>query len=78
MQSFVKECIMLLVLQYYCYGVSKNMEKITFNHSMNNIHVPDEATYYIKKIGSLIKYIRWKTHFFLNKKDPYMDKKEKF
>ena len=47
---------------------------------MKNILIPDKTTYYIKmieKIQSLIKCIRWKAHFFLNKKDPHMDKKKK-
>ena len=46
---------------------------------MKNILIPDKTTYYIKmieKIQSLIKCIRWKAHFFLNKKDPHMDKKK--
>ena len=45
---------------------------------MKNTPIPDKATYYIKmieKIESLIKRIIWKSHFFLNKKDPDMDKK---
>ena len=57
------------------------MEKIILNYSMKNIPVTDKTTYYIKmieKIESLIKCIRWKSHFFLNKKDPRMDKKETF
>ena len=32
----------------------------------------------IEKIESFIKRIRWKAHFFLNKKDQHMDKKETF
>ena len=32
----------------------------------------------IEKIESLIKRIRWKAHFFLNKKDQHIDKKETF
>ena len=46
---------------------------------MKNSPIPDKATYYIKmieKIESLIKRIIRKSHFFLNKKDPDMDKKE--
>ena len=31
-----------------------------------------------EKIESLIRCIRWKAHFFLNKKDLHMDKKETF
>ena len=56
------------------------MEKITLNYSMKNIPIPDKTTYYImiEKIESLIKRIRWKAHFFLNKKDQHMDKKETF
>ena len=32
----------------------------------------------IEKVESFIKRIRWKAHFFLNKKDQHMDKKETF
>ena len=32
----------------------------------------------IEKIESLIKHMRWKAHFFLNKKHQHMDKKETF
>ena len=43
--------------------------------------IPDKTTYSIKKIEkieSLIKRIKWKTHFSLNKKDLHMVKKETF
>ena len=46
------------------------MEKIYFNYSLKNIPVPSRTSYklqLIDKIEILIKRMRWKAHFFLNK-----------
>ena len=45
-------------------------EKISFNFSLKNILFPDKSSYTFKlmeKIESVIKRIRWKTYFYLNK-----------
>ena len=46
---------------------------------MKSIPIRDKTPYYIninEKIEGLIRRIRWKAHFFLNKTDQHMDKKE--
>ena len=46
------------------------MEKINFNYSLKNIPTPTKTSYQLilmEKIESLIKRMRWKTHFYLKK-----------
>ena len=48
----------------------QTMEKISFSYSLKNIPYPDKSSYTFKlmeKIESVIKRIRWKAHFYLNK-----------
>ena len=45
------------------------MEKINFNYSLKNIPIPSPSTYKMKlieKVGSVIKRMRWKAHFYLS------------
>ena len=45
------------------------MEKLNLNYSLKNILIPDNTSYQaklIEKIESVLKRMRWKTHFFLN------------
>ena len=46
------------------------MEKINFNYSLKNIPTPTKTSYQLmlmEKIESVIKRMRWKAHFYLNK-----------
>ena len=48
------------------------MERISFNYSLKNIPVPLPPSYklrLIEKIESVIKRLRWKADFYLNKDD---------
>ena len=49
-----------------------NMERISVNYSLKNIPVPPPPSYKLKlieKIESVIKRMRWKANFYLNKDD---------
>ena len=44
------------------------MERIKFDYSLKNIPIPSKSWYQLQlidKIGSVIKRMRWKAHFFL-------------
>ena len=46
------------------------MENTSFNYSLKNIPFPDKSSYTLKlmeKIESVIKRMRWKAYFYLNK-----------
>ena len=48
------------------------MEKLHFNYSYKNIPIPSERNYKLQlmeKIELVIKRMRWKTHFYNEKKD---------
>ena len=57
------------------------MEKINFNYSLKNIPIPSKTSYELKlieKIESVIKRIRWKAFFHLNKNGRDEMETEKF
>ena len=56
----------------------QTMEKISFNYSLKNIPFPDKSSYTLKlmeKIESVVKRMRWKTYFYLNKETQQKQRK---
>ena len=52
--------------------VSKVMEKLQFDYSYKNIPIPSEINYKLQvmeKMELFIKRMRWKAHFYSEKKD---------
>ena len=57
------------------------MEKSSFNYSLRNILFPDKSSYTLKlmeKIESVIKRMRWKAYFYLNKETQEKQQKNTF
>ena len=53
------------------------MEKINFNYLLKNIPIPSKTSYELKlieKIESVIKRMRWKAFFHLNKNEVETEK----
>ena len=48
------------------------MEKLSFDYMLKNVPLPDKRSYQLKlieKIESVLKRVRWTTHFFLSKEN---------
>ena len=57
------------------------MEKLDINYSLKNIPLPSSKSYLIKlikKIESVVKRVRWRARFFLNKKHENDIRREDF
>ena len=59
----------------------QTIEKISFNYSLKNIPFPDKSSYTLKlmeKIESVVKRMRWKAYFYLNKETQEKQQKNTF
>ena len=59
----------------------QTMENTSFNYSLKNIPFPDKSSYTLKlmeKIESVIKRMRWKAYFYLNKETQEKQQKNTF
>ena len=59
----------------------QSMEKNSFNYSLKNIPLPDKSSHTLKlmeKIESVIKRMRWKAYFYLNKETQEKQQKNTF
>ena len=59
----------------------QSMENTSFNYSLKNIPFPDKSSYTLKlmeKIESVIKRMRWKAYFYLNKETQEKQQKNTF
>ena len=57
------------------------MERTNFTYSLKNIPTPTKKNYHLKlidKVESVIKRMRWKAAFFLNKTNEDLEKPETF
>ena len=60
------------MVEHFIFVLIHIMEKLSFDYMLKNIPLPDKRSYQLKlieKIESVLKKVRWTTHFFLSKKN---------